>query len=194
MLNKWHNKMTEKEKMLAGLLYDPCINLLAKERLYAQDICFQLNQLSPLAENQRQRLFEKLLGKTGQQFTIMPGFQCDYGYNIEIGENFFANFNCIMLDAAKISFGDNVLVAPNCGFYTSGHPIDSQTRNSGLEFAKPITVGNNVWIGGNVIVLPNVTIGDNSVIAAGSIVDRDIPSNVVAMGNPCRVHKTLKEY
>jgi len=99
-----------------------------------------------------------------------------------------------MLDAAKISFGDNVLVAPNCGFYTSGHPIDSQTRNSGLEFAKPITIGNNVWIGGNVIVLPNVTIGDNSVIAAGSIVDRDIPSNVVAMGSPCRVHKTLKEY
>ncbi|MCX8617933.1 sugar O-acetyltransferase [Gilliamella sp. B2923] len=183
--------MTEKEKMLAGLLYDPCINLLDKERLYAQDLCFQINQLSPLVEEQRQRLFQTLLGKTGKLFTIMPGFQCDYGYNIEIGENFFANFNCIMLDAAKITFGDNVLVAPNCGFYTSGHPLDSQIRNSGLEFAKPITIGNNVWIGGNVIVLPNVTIGDNTVIAAGSIVDRDIPSNVVAMGTPCRVYKTL---
>lgn len=183
--------MTEKEKMLTGLLYNPCINELEKERIYAQDLCFQLNQLSPSAVDKRQQLFRKLLGKTPKQFTIMPGFQCDYGYNIEIGENFFANFNCIMLDAAKITFGDNVLVAPNCGFYTSGHPLNSQIRNSGLEFAKPITIGNNVWIGGNVIVLPNVTIGDNTVIAAGSIVDRDIPSNVVAMGTPCRVYKTL---
>ncbi|MCX8574378.1 sugar O-acetyltransferase [Gilliamella sp. B2717] len=183
--------MTEKEKMLAGLLYDPGIHLLANDRLYAQDLCFQINQLSPLAEKQRYQLFQTLLGKTGEQFTIMPGFQCDYGYNIEIGENFFANFNCIMLDAAKITFGDNVLVAPNCGFYTSGHPLDSQTRCRGLEFAKPITIGHNVWIGGNVIILPNVTIGDNTVIAAGSIVDRDIPSNVVAMGAPCREYKTL---
>ena len=184
--------MIEKEKMLTGLLYDPCTDTsLANERLYAQDLCFQLNQLSPLEVDKRKQLFETLLGKTAQQFTIMSGFQCDYGYNIEIGENFFANFNCIMLDAARISFGDNVLVAPNCGFYTSGHPLESEIRNSGLEFAKPITIGNSVWIGGNVIVLPGVTIGDNSVIAAGSIVDRDIPSNVVALGSPCRVYKQL---
>ena len=183
--------MTEKQKMLTGLLYDPSIDELENERLYAQDICFQLNQLSPSAIDKRQQLFKTLLGKTKQKFTLMPGFQCDYGYNIEIGEDFFANFNCIILDAAKVTFGDNVLVAPNCGFYTSGHPLDSQTRSSGLEFAKPITVGNNVWIGGNVIVLPGVTIGDNSVIAAGSIVDHDIPSNVIAMGCPCRVHKKL---
>ena len=186
--------MTEKQKMLTGLLYDPSIDELENERLYAQDICFQLNQLSPSSIDKRQRLFKTLLGKTKRKFTIMSGFQCDYGYNIEIGEDFFANFNCIILDAAKVTFGDNVLVAPNCGFYTSGHPLDSQTRSCGLEFAKPITVGNNVWIGGNVIVLPGVTIGDNSVIAAGSIVDRDIPSNVIAMGTPCRVHKTLKEH
>ena len=186
--------MTEKQKMLTGLLYDPSIDELENERLYAQDICFQLNQLSPSAIDKRQQLFKTLLGKTKRKFTIMSGFQCDYGYNIEIGEDFFANFNCIILDAAKVTFGDNVLVAPNCGFYTSGHPLDSQTRSSGLEFAKPITVGNNVWIGGNVIVLPGVTIGDNSVIAAGSIVDRDIPSNVIAMGIPCRVHKTLKAH
>ena len=186
--------MTEKQKMLTGLLYDPSIDELENERLYAQNICFQLNQLSPSAIDKRQQLFKTLLGKTKRKFTIMPGFQCDYGYNIEIGEDFFANFNCIILDAAKVTFGDNVLVAPNCGFYTSGHPLDSQTRSSGLEFAKPITVGNNVWnvwIGGNVIVLPGVTIGDNSVVAAGSIVDRDIPSNVIAMGCPCRVHKKL---
>ena len=186
--------MTEKEKMLTGLLYNPCINELETERLYAQDLCFELNQLPPSAAHKRQQLLKKLLGKTTEQFTIMPGFQCDYGYNIEIGDNFFANFNCIILDAAKVTFGDNVLVAPNCGFYTSGHPLDSQTRNSGLEFAKPITIGNNVWIGGNVIVLPGVTIGDDSVIAAGSIVDRDIPNNVIAMGTPCRVYKTLKEH
>ena len=186
--------MTEKEKMLSGLLYNPGINELESERLYAQDLCFALNQLPPSAVDKRQQLFKKLLGKITQQFTIMPGFQCDYGYNIEIGDNFFANFNCIILDAAKVTFGHNVLVAPNCGFYTSGHPLDSQTRNSGLEFAKPITIGNNVWIGGNVIVLPGVTIGDDSVIAAGSIVDRDIPSNVIAMGTPCRVYKTLKEH
>ena len=184
--------MTEKEKMLTGLLYNPCINELETERLYAQDLCFELNQLPPSAAHKRQQLLKKLLGKTTEQFTIMPGFQCDYGYNIEIGENFFANFNCIILDAAKVTFGHNVLVAPNCGFYTSGHPLDSQTRNSGLEFAKPITIGNNVWIGGNVIVLPGVTIGDNSVIAAGSIVERDIPSNVIAMGTPCRVHRKLE--
>ncbi len=184
--------MTEKEKMLIGLLYNPCINELETERLYAQDLCFELNQLPPSAAHKRQQLLKKLLGKTTEQFTIMPGFQCDYGYNIEIGENFFANFNCIILDAAKVTFGHNVLVAPNCGFYTSGHPLDSQTRNSGLEFAKPITIGNNVWIGGNVIVLPGVTIGDNSVIAAGSIVERDIPSNVIAMGTPCRVHRKLE--
>ena len=184
--------MTEKEKMLTGLLYNPCINELETERLYAQDLCFELNQLPPSAAHKRQQLLKKLLGKTTEQFTIMPGFQCDYGYNIEIGENFFANFNCIILDAAKVTFGHNVLVAPNCGFYTSGHPLDSQTRNSGLEFAKPITIGNNVWIGGNVIVLSGVTIGDNSVIAAGSIVERDIPSNVIAMGTPCRVHRKLE--
>lgn len=184
--------MIEKEKMLAGLLYDPGRDsLLANERLHALDLCFQLNHLSPIETEKRKQLFIALLGKTAQQFTIMPGFQCDYGYNIEIGENFFANYNCIMLDAAKITFGDNVLVAPNCGFYTSGHPLESEIRNRGLEFAKPITIGNSVWIGGNVIVLPGVTIGNNSVIAAGSIVDRDIPDNVVAMGSPCRTYKQL---
>lgn len=185
--------MTEKEKMSAGLLYDANYDAtLLNERLYAQDLCFQLNQLPPSAIEQRQQILKNLLGKTAHNFTVLSGFQCDYGYNIEIGENFFANFNCIVLDAAKVSFGNNVFIAPNCGFYTSGHPIDADQRNQGLEFAKPINVGNNVWIGGNVVVLPGVTIGDNSVIAAGSLVTHDITSNVVAMGSPCRVYKQIR--
>ncbi len=116
---------------------------------------------------------------------------CDYGYNIEIGENFYANHNLIILDGSKVQFGDNVFIAPNCSFYTAGHPLDAERRNKGLEYAKPIKVGNNVWIGGNVIVLPGVTIGDNTVIGAGSVVNKDIPSNVVAVGNPCKVIKQL---
>ena len=118
-------------------------------------------------------------------------FFCDYGYNIEIGENFYSNHNLIILDGNKVIFGDNVFIAPNCAFYTAGHPIDVNRRNQGLEYAKPIKIGNNVWIGGNVVVLPGVTIGDNTVIGAGSIVTRDIPANVVAVGNPCRVIKQI---
>ena len=116
---------------------------------------------------------------------------CDYGYNIEIGENFYANHNLIILDVNKVTFGDNVFVAPNCSFYTSGHPLEYEIRNKGLEYAKPINVGNNVWIGGNVCVLPGVTIGDNVVIGAGSVVTKDIPSGVVSVGSPCKVIKEI---
>ena len=122
---------------------------------------------------------------------IEQPFHCDYGYNIEIGENFYANVNCVVLDEAKVKFGDNVFVAPNCGFYTAGHPIDAAERNKGLEYARPITVGDNVWIGAGVTVLPGVTIGDNCVIGAGSVVVKDIPANCIAVGNPCKVIKTI---
>ena len=128
----------------------------------------------------------ELLGKTGEHLTINHGFKCDYGTNITVGEHFYANYNLVVLDCAPVVFGDNVFIAPNCGFYAAGHPIDAPTRNSGLEFAKPITVGDNVWIGGNVTVLPGVTIGSGAVIGAGSVVTHDIPPNVVAVGNPCR--------
>ena len=131
------------------------------------------------------------MGSTPEQFAIVAPFWCDYGYNIEIGEHFFANHNTVILDCAKVRFGDHVFVAPNCGFYTAGHPIDAKTRNQGLEYAKPITVGDNVWIGGGVQVMPGVTIGDNVVIGGGSVVVKDIPSNSVAVGNPCRVIRTL---
>ena len=142
---------------------------------------------------EREAIIRDLLGKTGKQFLIEQPFYCDYGYNIEVGENFYANVNCVMLDGARIIFGDNVFIAPNCGFYTAGHPLDVPRRNQGLEYAYPITVGNNVWIGAQVCVLPGVTIGDNCVIGAGSVVTKSIPANSLAVGNPCRVIRQLEE-
>ncbi len=185
--------MDEKEKMLAGKLYDANYNEdLMKERLMVKDKCFEYNNIKPSKIEERTEIMKQILGKTGNQFLIEQPFICDYGYNIEVGENFYSNHNLVILDANKVKFGDNVFIAPNCGFYTAGHPLDYETRNKGLEYAKPIEVGNNVWIGGNVVVLPGVKIGDNVVIGAGSIVTKDIPSNSVAVGNPCRVIKELK--
>lgn len=131
--------------------------------------------------------------RLGKQFTINAPFWCDFGYNIEVGENFYANYGCVILDGAKVTFGDNVFVAPNCGFHTAGHPLDVEQRNQGLEYAYPITIGDNVWIGAGVTVLPGVTIGNNAVIGAGSVVNRDIPDGVVAAGNPCRVIRRITD-
>ena len=186
--------MTEKEKAAEGLLYDANNDpeLLAEMAAGAEK-CFVLNSLPPSKAEERKEAIRNLLGRTGEKFEIRSPFFCDYGYNIEIGENFFMNMNCVILDGAKVTFGDNVFVAPGCGFYTAGHPLDAEQRNKGLEYARPIKVGSNVWIGGNVCVLPGVTIGDNSVIGAGSVVTRDIPSGVVAAGNPCRVIRLIGE-
>ncbi|NDW12817.1 sugar O-acetyltransferase [Bacteroides sp. 214] len=185
---------TEKMKAKAGKLYDANFDQeLLHERAVCADTTYELNQLRPSQTKERESILCRLLGKTKGQFTIISPFFCDYGYNIEIGENFFANTNCVILDGAKVSFGDNVFIAPNCGFYTAGHPLDKDLRNKGLEYAYPITVGNNVWIGANVSVLPGVTIGDNSVIGAGSVVNKDIPANVLAVGNPCKVIREIRE-
>ncbi|WP_409440492.1 sugar O-acetyltransferase [Pseudomonas sp.] len=132
-----------------------------------------------------------LLGKTGEHVLIEALFHCDYGYNIELGENFYSNVNLVILDCAKVSIGRNVFIAPNVGLYTAGHPLDAERRNQGLEYAHPITIGDNVWIGGGVTVLPGVTIGEGAVIGAGSVVTKDIPAHVVAVGNPCRVLRTI---
>lgn len=186
--------MTEKEKMQAQMLYDANNDeALIQERITCKDMCFMFNQLRPSQTEEQQAIMKKLLGKTKSIFSIVSPFWCDYGYNIEIGENFFANHNCVILDGAKVIFGDNVFIAPDCGFYTAGHPIDTQRRNQGLEYAYPITVGDNVWFGGGVKVLPGVTIGSNVVIGSGSVVTKDIPDGVVAAGNPCRVLRAITE-
>ncbi len=186
--------MTEKEKMLIQMLYDANNDKdLIEERFRAKDMCYEYNNLKPSDVKNQEKILRKLLGKTKDNFCIIAPFWCDYGYNIEIGENFFVNHNCTFLDGGKITFGDNVFIAPNCDFYTAGHPIDYERRNQGLEYAYPITVGNNVWIGGGVKVMPGVTIGDNVVIGAGSVVTKDIPENVVAAGNPCRVIRQITD-
>ncbi len=186
--------MNEKEKMLSGLLYDAYnAKDLYEERVKCKSLCHEYNNIEPSNIDKRNDLIKKILGKTGKSFLIEQTFLCDYGYNIEIGENFYSNHNLIILDPAKVTFGDNVFIGPNCAFYTPVHPLDYKTRNKGLEYAYPIKVGNNVWFGGNVVVLPGVTIGDNSVIGAGSVVVKDIPPNTLAFGNPCRPIRELKE-
>ena len=169
---------TEKMKAQAGKLYDANYDAeLLKEREICADITYELNRLRPSQTKERMEILRKLFGKTKGNFTIVSPFFCDYGYNIEIGENFFMNMDCVILDGAKVKFGDNVFVR----------------RINGLEYALPITVGNNVWIGAHVCVLPGVSIGDNTVIGAGSVVTKNIPANVLAYGNPCKVIREITE-
>ena len=186
--------MTEKEKMLAGVIYDANYDeCLLIERAKCKDLCHEYNLLMPSNVDRQREIIIELLASTTGSFTITAPFWCDYGYNIEIGDNFYTNHNCIILDAAKVKFGDNVFIAPNCGFYTAGHPLDSERRSQGLEYAHPITIGNNVWFGGGVQVMPGVTIGSDTVIGSGSVVTKDIPDGVVAVGNPCRVIRKINE-
>lgn len=185
--------MTEKEKMLAGMLYLDTDAQLVQERRAAKSLCHRFNQLDPAAEEEKIELLRELLGKTDGAFEIVAPFWCDYGYNISVGKFFYANHNTVILDCAAVTFGDNVLVGPNCGFYTAAHPIDAERRNAALEYAKPITVGSNVWIGGGVQVMPGVHIGSNVVIGGGSVVVHDIPDNCVAVGNPCRVLRAITD-
>lgn len=186
--------MTEKDKMLAGMIYDANNDpALIAERMACKELCRDYNDLRPSAAEAREALLRKILGKAEEGLLIEQPFHCDYGYNIRVGKNFYANFNLVILDEAPVTFGDNVFIAPDCGFYTAGHPIDAVERNKGLEYARPITVGSNVWIGAGVRVLPGVTIGDNCVIGAGSVVVRDIPPHSLAAGNPCKVIKPINQ-
>lgn len=185
--------MTERKKMLAGKLYDPGDPELCAERAAAKEQTFRFNRLSPSDREGQRALLRELFGKTGDFLHVEAPFQCDYGRYISVGENFYANHNCIILDAGGVEIGDNVLLAPNVSIYTSGHPLDTERRNAGLEYGLRVRIGNNVWVGGDVSILPGVTIGDNAVIGAGSVVTKDIPAGVLAAGNPCRVIREITE-
>ena len=185
--------MTEQEKCDAGLLYDTTFPGREEMHLQCIDLCFEYNNTRPSNMARREELLRKLFGKLGKNPYVEPTIFCGFGWNIEAGDNFYANNNCVFVDPGKITFGDNVFIGPSCGFYTAHHPIDKEMRNALLEYAKPITVGDDVWIGGNTVVLPGVTIGSDVVIGAGSVVTKDIPDHCVAYGNPCRVIRPITE-
>ena len=185
--------MTERERMLTGQLYNAADPELAAARLRAKELCRAFNDTATADSAGREAILRRLLGHMGANCWIEPSFRCDYGTNITIGDHFYANHNCIILDGAKVTFGHHVLLGPNCAFYTTGHPLDPQQRQSMLMYSYPITVGDNVWIGGNTVVMAGVTIGSDTVIGGGSVVTRDIPSGVVAAGNPCRVLRKITD-
>lgn len=186
--------MNEKEKMEQGLWYDANNDTyLIEQRIKAKDLCFDLNQTRPREKEKRDGLIVELLGYQPNNLELISPFMCDYGNNIKLGKNVFINSSCYFMDCGKITIGDNVFIGPSCGLYTANHPLDFQTRNQGLEQALPITIGNNVWLGGNVVILPGITIGDNCVIGAGSVVTKDIDTNSIACGNPCKVIKKVNQ-
>lgn len=183
--------LTEKDKMIAGLLYRSSDDLLRNERKRARRLLKVFNDTLPDEIGKRVVMLRKLLGALGGQAEIEPPFYCDYGYNIRIGDNFYANFNCIILDCAQVTIGNNVFLGPNVQIYTATHPLAAEERNKGLEAAKPIIIEDSAWICGGVIINPGVTIGKGTTIGAGSVVTRDIPPDVFAAGNPCNVIRNL---
>jgi len=189
----WKKEMdirTEYEKMLSGKLYDAGDKQLVEMRLKARKWMHQYNQAG-YDKALREKLLRELLGKLGKKADIQTPFFCDYGCHIEVGDNFFANFNCVFLDCSHIKMGNNVFLGPNVQLYAAYHPVVAAERIKGPELAAPITVGDNVWIGGRAIICAGVSVGENTTIGAGSVVTKDIPSNVVAVGNPCRVLRKL---
>ena len=184
---------SEKQKMIDEEFYYSGVPELKEALLNSKEMCYDYNNLRPRELDKKREILKKLLKKVGEECYIESPFFCDYGFNTSLGDNFYANHNLVILDVCEVTFGDNVFIGPNVGIYTAGHPIDVELRNKGLEYGKKIKVGNNVWIGGNVCILPGVTIGDNVTIGAGSVVTKDIPSNVTAFGNPCKVFKVNQE-
>ncbi|EOC1339585.1 maltose O-acetyltransferase [Cronobacter dublinensis] len=180
----------EKRKMIAGEPYRPSDPQLREDRLRARHLLHEYNYSAPDAKARRQEILETLLGAAGNAY-IEPTFRCDYGYNIYLGENFYANFDCVILDVCPVRIGDNCMLAPGVHIYTATHPLDPTERNSGLEFAKPVTIGNNVWIGGRAIINPGVTLGDNVVVGSGAVVTQSVEANCVVVGNPARVVRRL---
>ena len=185
--------MTEFEKCNAGLLYSTAFEGREEMHLKGMELCYEYNHTRPSDKEKRDELLRKLFGKVGRNPYVEPHIFVGFGFNIEVGDNFFANNDCNFTDPAKIIFGNNVFIGPQCGFYTAHHPIDRTLRNKLYERAYPIIVGDDVWIGGGTVILPGVTVGSNVVIGAGSVVTEDIPSGVVAFGNPCRVYREITE-
>ena len=183
--------MTEEEKALAGILYYAKEKNLCKERERSQELSFTYNQLRPSQTEERETIIRGEMKKTGKNFRIEEPFHCDFWGRVTLGENFFANYNLTILAGNEVTFGDEVMIGPNCGIYAAGHPFDTVRRDEGLEYALPVHIGSHVWIGGHVSIVSGVTIGDQTVIAAGSVVVSDIPSGVLAGGNPCKVIRKI---
>ncbi len=185
--------MNQKDRMLAGLPYKAWLDGLSEERMENKMRVYEYNHCPPNETEKKQRLIREILGKAGVGVNVEAPFVCDYGKNIEVGDYFFANYNCTILDVGKVIIGNNVQFAPNVALYTAGHPIHPDSRNSGYEYGIGITIGDNVWLGGNVVVNPGIHIGNNVVIGSGSVVTKDIPDNVIAVGNPCKVIREITE-
>ena len=185
--------MTEKERMLSEKLYIPMDEALAADCARSRRLVRLINGTTEEQAEYRVQLFKELFGRTGENLWVEPPFHCDYGCHISVGENFYANFDCIILDVCDVTIGDNVFLAPRVCIYTAGHPIDAGVRRRQLEYGKKVVIGNDVWVGGNTVINPGVTIRDNVVIGSGSVVTKDIPSGVIAAGNPCRVLRPVTE-
>lgn len=186
--------MNDKEKMLNGILYDGSAKELVSERLENWKRLQKYNSWPISNLSELDLLVKQILGSSKGKIRIKPPFYCDYGYNIHVGENFFANYNLTILDTAPIYIGDNVKLGPNVSIFAAGHPIDPTIRNTGMEFGQGILIGNNVWIGGNTVINPGIKIGNNAVIGSGSVVTKDIPCNMVAVGNPCKVIRKISQH
>jgi maltose O-acetyltransferase len=191
MVDEIKLNQNEKRKMLNGEYYNPMDEKLIEERLHVQKLLYQYNRTEEWEDGKRYTILKKLLGSSGESITIMPSFKCEYGKNIYIGEDFYANYDCLMLDVCPIVIGNHCLLGPGVHIYTSTHPVNPAERAMKKLYGKPVTIGNNVWIGGHSVINPGVTIGDNSVIASGSVVVKDIPANVLAGGNPAKVIKKI---
>ena len=185
--------MDQKERMLKNLPYKAWMDGLSEERRACQEKLWEFNNLPPERWEERPALLKKLLGGLGERSMLLPPLRCDYGTNIFIGEGVEINYNLTVLDVGRVHIGDRVLIAPNVSIYTAGHPIHPDSRNSAYEYGKAVTIGDNVWIGGNTVICPGVTIGSNTAIGAGSVVTHDIPDWCVAAGNPCRVIRRITE-
>ncbi|WP_026390335.1 sugar O-acetyltransferase [Haploplasma axanthum] len=185
--------MTEKEKMLNGELYLAQDKELGEMSLKCRSLLDRFNETKFGEYEKRSEIIKELFGKIGKNVNVNKPFFCDYGAHIEVGDNFYANFDCLILDVNKVIIGNNVFFAPRVNIYTAGHPIDKDVRNTQLEFGKKVVIGDDVWVGGNVVINPGVTIGSNVVIGSGSVVTKDIPSGVIAVGNPCKVIRKITE-